>query len=80
MLALLDRVGERAITETGRFAQENEIAAVDDVFIGVEPGENAPLYAPWTPAEAEETELTLIPYFAWNNRGKGEMRVWLTAE
>jgi DUF1680 family protein len=45
-----------------------------------EPGENAPLYAPWTPAETEDTEITLIPYFAWNNRGKGEMRVWLAAE
>ncbi len=45
-----------------------------------EPGENAPLYAPWTPAETEDTEITLIPYFAWSNRGKGEMRVWLAAE
>ncbi|MBR5109924.1 MAG: glycoside hydrolase family 127 protein [Clostridia bacterium] len=42
-----------------------------------EPAANAPLYMPWTPAETEETEITLIPYFAWNNRGKGEMRVWL---
>ena len=45
-----------------------------------EPKPNAPLYAPWTPAETEDAEITLVPYFAWNNRGKGEMRVWLAAE
>ena len=42
--------------------------------------ENAPLYAPWHQPETKETKITLIPYFAWNNRGKGEMRVWLEAE
>ena len=42
-----------------------------------EPAADAPLYAAWTPAETEETEITLVPYFAWNNRDKGEMRVWL---
>ena len=42
--------------------------------------ENAPLYAPWQPSETEETKITLIPYFAWNNRGKGEMRVWIETE
>ena len=42
--------------------------------------ENAPLYAPWRQLETEETKITLVPYFAWNNRGKGEMRVWLETE
>ena len=42
--------------------------------------ENSSLYAPWHQPETEETKITLIPYFAWNNRGKGEMRVWLEAE
>ena len=46
----------------------------------IAPDENAPLYAPWTPAKTEDAEITLVPYFAWNNRGKGEMRVWLAAE
>ena len=40
----------------------------------------APLYAPWKKPETEETTVTLIPYFAWNNRGMGEMRVWLPVE
>ena len=25
----------------------------------------------------EQTDLNLIPYYAWNHRGKGKMRVWL---
>ena len=41
------------------------------------PAEHAPLYQPWTPADLEDTLITLVPYFAWGNRGKGEMRVWL---
>jgi hypothetical protein len=28
--------------------------------------------------EAQPTPVTLIPYYAWANRGKGEMMVWLT--
>ncbi|MBR4333100.1 MAG: hypothetical protein IKP72_10525, partial [Clostridia bacterium] len=39
--------------------------------------QDAPLYAPWAPPKTENTRITLIPYFAWNNRGMGEMRVWL---
>ncbi|MBQ6960034.1 MAG: glycoside hydrolase family 127 protein [Clostridia bacterium] len=42
--------------------------------------ENVPLYAPWSKPQTTETKITLIPYFAWNNRGKGEMRVWLQSE
>ncbi len=42
--------------------------------------DEAPLYAPWKGSETEQTTLTLVPYFAWNNRGMGEMRVWLPLE
>jgi len=28
----------------------------------------------------EEIEVTAIPYYAWSNRGKGEMKVWLPAQ
>lgn len=34
------------------------------------------LYAPYAPAEYEETELKWIPYYTWGNRGEGEMQVW----
>ena len=39
--------------------------------------EAAPLYADWQPAQEQAAELKLIPYYAWANRGEGEMRVWL---
>ena len=42
--------------------------------------DNAPLYAPWKQPETEKTTITFIPYFAWANRGKGEMRVWLPVD
>ena len=32
------------------------------------------------PSEKEETEITAVPYFAWGNRGEGQMRVWLLSE
>jgi DUF1680 family protein len=34
------------------------------------------LYSPLS-IEEEETDIVLIPYYLWNNRGEGEMRVWL---
>ncbi len=37
------------------------------------------LYGEWTEELGEEKEIVLRPYFAWNNRGPGEMRVWLRA-
>lgn len=35
------------------------------------------LYEEYQMEQTEETELTLIPYFAWANRGENEMTVWL---
>ncbi|MCR5031854.1 MAG: glycoside hydrolase family 127 protein [Lachnospiraceae bacterium] len=29
------------------------------------------------PEPAEETTLTFVPYYLWNNRGEGEMSVWI---
>lgn len=34
------------------------------------------LYGDWNPAKRHETEIRLIPYFAWANRGENEMTVW----
>ena len=41
------------------------------------PDEEEALYTYDAPADYEDKEITLIPYFRWNNRGKGEMRVYL---
>lgn len=35
------------------------------------------LYQEYHPAQCQEAELTLIPYYAWANRGENEMMVWM---
>ena len=35
------------------------------------------LYHTLEPTELERTDIQLIPYFAWDNRGWGEMRIWM---
>ena len=35
------------------------------------------LYLPCTQVKREAAGLTLIPYYLWNNRGEGEMTVWM---
>lgn len=39
--------------------------------------EAAPLYRTYTPVPEGETVLTFVPYYVWNNRGEGEMSVWV---
>ncbi len=39
-------------------------------------GEEA-LYTDYVPEEESSVTLSLIPYYAWSNRGEGEMSVWL---
>lgn len=41
------------------------------------PDWGATLYRPLASAAPEPVEVRLIPYFAWANRGVGEMSVWL---
>ncbi len=38
--------------------------------------EKSGLYTEFSPAKEKETTLTYIPYYAWSNRGEGEMSVW----
>ncbi len=40
-------------------------------------GFDTPLYRELSMQPARETEITLIPYFAWANRGPADMSVWL---
>ncbi len=35
------------------------------------------LYGEYTPESEREVILTFLPYYAWNNRGEGEMSVWV---
>ena len=34
----------------------------------------------FVPEKAEDTILTFVPYYVWNNRGEGEMSVWVHAK
>ena len=38
------------------------------------------LYTEYTKPAYKETALQFVPYFAWNNRGEGEMMVWVRGE
>jgi len=45
-----------------------------------ESDEHAPLYRRWgesKPGDLKETAITLIPYYAWANRGPSQMTVWM---
>ncbi|MBP1040288.1 glycoside hydrolase family 127 protein [Vagococcus sp. BWB3-3] len=37
------------------------------------------LYQPLQHVTLEKTKVSLVPYFAWDNRGFGEMKIWLPA-
>ncbi len=39
--------------------------------------EDGPLYTDYAPGKTRPVTLRLIPYYAWANRGEGEMRVWV---
>ena len=39
--------------------------------------EQRTLYARAVPCDEQETQIRLIPYYTWANRGEGEMTVWL---
>ncbi len=41
------------------------------------PPEGTALYGDYVPAQERPVELKFIPYYAWANRGEGEMRVWV---
>ena len=42
--------------------------------------DSSALYHEWKPFQTQDVNLTLIPYFAWANRGENEMSVWLRAQ
>lgn len=39
---------------------------------------NKSLYKPLSSKDATAVQVKLIPYFAWGNKGKGEMTVWMS--
>lgn len=41
--------------------------------------QSGPLYIDYAPAQESPAALRFIPYYAWANRGEGEMQVWVRA-
>lgn len=41
------------------------------------PEENAKLYRSARPVREQDITLRMVPYYVWNNRGEGEMSVWV---
>lgn len=41
------------------------------------PAESADLYHRAGPVREQDVTLRMVPYYAWNNRGEGEMSVWI---
>ena len=44
---------------------------------GLRTAAEGPLYREYRPEAGHDAVLKFIPYFAWANRGEGEMRVWV---
>lgn len=38
---------------------------------------DSPLYSDWSASPSTKVTATFIPYYAWANRGEGEMSVWI---
>ena len=61
---------------------EGEIGGIPMTFIDM-PGvcisreKSDELYSDFTEEKQTEVKVRLIPYFAWANRGQGQMRVWI---
>ena len=78
------RVQDVAIPRDATFAarfDQNLLAGVAVLEGKAEVADSKPwgeeLYRPFKPRDAKEIDVKLIPYFAWANRGKSEMTVWL---
>lgn len=52
------------------------VTALDVPGLRMAPSDG-PLYREYAPVKEKPVTLRFIPYFAWANRGEGEMRVWI---
>jgi len=68
------RVQKDAVPETERIDELNGIVRMKIAGCRMQSGDI--LYSPERP-KAEPCTLTLIPYYAWGNRGLNQMRVWI---
>jgi DUF1680 family protein len=81
------RVQAVRVPRDGRWAARREsnllggVAVVEGAGVASAPTAdwNGQLYRDVSPSADRSIDLKLIPYFAWANRGKSEMSVWLSA-
>ncbi len=52
---------------------------IDTPAVRIHSKSTSALYADYSAAETEKITARLVPYFAWANRGEGQMRVWIPA-
>jgi len=71
------RVSDLVLDENPVFSTEFVPDLLDGTDIITTEGYLAVTGADGNITESEKTEIRLIPYHLWNNRGKGMMRVWI---
>jgi len=75
-IAVLADEFEKAGSSFG-YIEGAKMEFIDVPAIRIKKDETGELYSDYTPGKEERVSLKLIPYFAWANRGEGEMRVWI---
>lgn len=70
----VEAVRDMASEGSGMAETEGDTASVERCTTNADS-----LYRDYQPPREQEITLRLIPYYAWNNRGEGEMTVWIRA-
>ena len=78
----IEAISELYVARDAELAPRREQGALGDIVAlrgaGLRlPSAPASLYAEMEDVAPQSVALTLIPYYAWNNRGRGQMSVWL---
>ncbi|WP_379161549.1 glycoside hydrolase family 127 protein [Paenibacillus sp. sgz5001063] len=72
--------GEYILTEEPGFPEGIRTISVSGKRMEPEAGWGEELYGSGPSLQSREVQLKFIPYFAWANRGEGEMSVWIGEE
>ncbi len=82
-ISALDLRVSRDLQLTARHEPDllNEVIVLDGTAqVRETPAWTATLYRELTDAAVRTVPITLIPYYAWNNRGESEMTIWLALD
>lgn len=69
---------EAGIRETAR-PEWNGYVELEADAVRIKLPEGQDLYMPYCPVK-EKVKVRAVPYYLWNNRGEGEMQVWMKAD